>query len=76
MIVHLFPILGPRAWCNRRLVMSIAGSAMSIPIQCLFNLWAATMVVPQPQKGSNTVSPFLLLAEMTRSSSASGFWVG
>ena len=34
------------------------------------SLWAAAMAVPQPQKGSSTTSPGLLLAWMMRSSKA------
>ena len=37
---------------------------------------ALTQAVAQPQNGSSTMSPSLLLALMIRSSNARGFWVG
>ena len=49
---------------------------MSMPIQRRLSFCAAAMAVPQPQKGSSTMSPSLLLAWMMRSSRASGFCVG
>lgn len=49
---------------------------MSMPIHRRSRRCAAATVVPQPQKGSRTTSPSLLLAEMIRSRRASGFCVG
>jgi hypothetical protein len=46
---------------------------MSIPIHCRFNFSTAAMVVPQPQKGSKTISRLLEEAEMIRSRRATGF---
>ena len=49
---------------------------MSMPIQRRSSFCAAAMAVPQPQNGSSTTSPGLLLAWMMRSRRARGFWVG
>ena len=53
----------------------MAWIAMSMPIHCRSKACAATIVVAQPQNGSSTTSPGLLLALMMRSKSFTGFWV-
>ena len=53
-----------------------ASGVMSMPIHCRPNFCAAWTAVPQPQNGSRTTSPGLLLALMMRSNKASGFCVG
>jgi|GEM_PF-3926363 len=54
----------------------MARCVMSMPTQRRPSFCAATVAVPQPQKGSRTTSPSLDEALMMRSSSASGFCVG
>ena len=49
---------------------------MSTPRNRRPDITAATPVVPEPANGSRTRSPSAELAAMTRSSRASGFWVG
>jgi len=46
---------------------------MSMPIQRRSSFWAAWTAVPQPQKGSRTMSPGLEEAEMMRSRRVRGF---
>ena len=43
---------------------STASFDMSIPIKCLFNDFAETQVVPLPQNGSNTTSPWSVVMFM------------
>ena len=40
------------------------------------SIFATAPVVPVPKNGSSTTSPGLVVATITRCSSASGFWVG
>ena len=47
-----------------------------MPTHSLPSRSAATRAVAHPQNGSSTTSPSFELARMTRSSKASGFWVG
>ena len=44
-----------------------------MPIHLRPSFWAAWIAVPQPQNGSSTTSPGLLLALMMRSRRATGF---
>jgi hypothetical protein len=66
----------PQTSRNRFAITRQAVGEMSIPIHCRPSFCAATSAVPQPQKGSSTMSLGLLLAWMMRSKSASGFCVG
>ena len=61
---------------SRYFIKAMERWVMSMPIQRRPSFCAAAMVVPQPQNGSRTTSPGLLLAAMMRSRSARGFWVG
>ena len=54
----------------------VASCVTSMPIHLRPSFSAASIVVPQPQTGSSTTSPGLLLAWMIRSSNATGFCVG
>src|SRR5215211_4897980 len=66
----------PLNFSTRAFMMFTAVGLMSMPIHWRFRRSATAMVVPQPQKGSRTTSPRLLLAWIMRSNSASGFCVG
>ena len=61
---------------RRFFISEIERWVMSMPIQRRPSFCAAATVVPQPQNGSSTTSPGLLVAGMMRSSSATGFCVG
>ena len=48
----------------------------SIMMNLRSSFLATTPVVPEPEKGSSTMSPFFEEARITFASSFSGFWVG
>ena len=62
--------------CNRTLTSSTALAERSMPNHSRPSFSAATQAVAQPQNGSKTTSPGLLLARIILSSKAMGFWVG
>jgi len=68
----------PNMSCSRAFITAIARYVMSMPIHFRggSSFCAATSAVPQPQKGSSTMSPGLEDAEIIRSNRATGFWVG
>ena len=47
-----------------------------MPQKLLSSFLAVTAVVPEPKKGSKTMSPRLELAKINLAMSFSGFWVG
>ena len=57
-------------------VRFIASLEISIPMAFLFKSFAATSVVPLPQKGSRIVSFLLLETSIILSKRSIGFWVG
>jgi len=66
----------PLSSLNLSINISTAFFSISMPIQFLPSCWAATIVVAQPQKGSNTKSPELEEANIKGLRRASGFCVG
>jgi hypothetical protein len=62
--------------CKRFFIKARARWVISIPFQRRLRRSATARAVPQPQKGSRTLSPSLLLALITLAKRASGFGVG
>ena len=60
-ILYSVLTLSPKALCSRCFMRLTARWVMSMPIQRRLSCWATTIAVPQPQNGSSTTSPSLLL---------------